>query len=63
MASVADTIPPALLVASRKEAVIEFIRETALPSRFRRKLLQDWGEAVKVDLSAEDYAAVTATGR
>ena len=43
----------------RKQAVIEWIRATALPSRFKRKLLQDWGAAVGVELSGPDYEAVT----
>lgn len=59
MANVADSLPPELLSPLRKAAVIEFIRDMRLPSRFRRKLLQDWSEAVGVDLSAADYEAVT----
>lgn len=43
----------------RKAAVIEYIKGTSLPSRFRRKLLQDWGAAVGLDLTGADYEAVT----
>jgi len=43
----------------RKPDVILYIRGTSLPSRFRRKLLQDWAAAVGVDLTGADYEAVT----
>ncbi len=59
MATSADRIPSELMLSWRKEAVIEWIRDTHLPSRFRRKLLQDWGAEVGVELSGADYEAVT----
>ena len=59
MASVADEIPPELMEAWRKPALIEWIRGTGLPARFKRKLLQDWGVAVGRELTAADYEAVT----
>jgi hypothetical protein len=59
MASLADQIPVELLHAERKAAVIEWIRATSLPSRFKRRLLQDWGVAVGVELAGADYEAVT----
>jgi len=59
MASLAEEIPRELLQASRKAAVIEWIRATALPSRFKRRLLQDWAAAVGVELEGADYEAVT----
>jgi hypothetical protein len=43
----AEVIPKELLAPSRKVQVIEYIRATALPSRFRRRLLQDWAEATR----------------
>ncbi len=48
-----------LLRPERKTAVIEWIRATSLPSRFKRRLLQDWGAAVGVELAGADYEAVT----
>jgi hypothetical protein len=62
MASTAEQIPVELRRPERKQAVIEWIRNTALPSRFKRKLLQDWGELVGVELEGGDYEAVTRTG-
>lgn len=59
MASVADQIPSEFLHPDRKQGVIAWIRGTRLPSRFRRELLQAWGAAVKIDLTGEDYEAVT----
>ena len=62
MASLAEQIPRELLHAERKAAVIEWIRATALPSRFKRRLLQDWGAALGVELAGADYEAVTERG-
>jgi len=59
MASLADQIPVELLHAERKAAVLEWIRATAYPSRFKRRLLQDWSAAVGVELEGADYEAVT----
>jgi len=59
MSNLADTIPAPLMRAERKADVITYIRGTSLPSRFRRKLLQDWAKAVGVELDGEDYVAVT----
>ena len=55
MASLSDTIPIELLRGDRKFQVVEFIRGLKLPSRFARKLLQDWAEAVFIDLNSTDY--------
>jgi hypothetical protein len=59
MASVTDTLPQELMQPWRKAAVIEWIRATSLPSRFRRKLLQEWGDRMSVPITGEDYVAVT----
>jgi len=59
MASVAEVIPAHLLRPERKAEVIEWIKATRVPYRFRRKLLQDWGERVGLTLTAADYRAVT----
>ena len=59
MANLSDTLPAALMRPERKPDVILYIRGTSLPSRFRRKLLQDWSKAVGVELSGADYEAVT----
>jgi hypothetical protein len=59
MANLSDTFPPELLAPERKQAVIEWIGELHVPARFKRRLLQDWGAAVNVDLSGPDYEAVT----
>jgi hypothetical protein len=60
MSDLTDTLPPELLAADRKRAVLEYLHELSLPARFKRKLLQDWGAAVGVDLAGTDYEAVTA---
>lgn len=62
MATLAEQIPPALMHAERKAAVIEWIRATSLPSRFKRRLLQDWGAAVGAELEGTDYVEVTKGG-
>jgi len=59
MVSLAEQIPRELLRPERKAAVIEWIRATSLPSRFKRRLLQDWGVFVGVELAGSDYEAVT----
>ena len=59
MANLQDTLPAPLMRPERKPDVITYIKGTSLPSRFRRKLLQDWAAAVGVDLSGADYEAVT----
>lgn len=50
--------PLELLAADKKFAAIDYIRGLGLPSRFKRKLLQDWGVAVGVDLDATAYELV-----
>ena len=62
MASLAEQIPAWLMFPHRKEAVIEWIGATSLPSRFKRRLLQDWAAAVGVELEGTDYEAVTEKG-
>ena len=62
MASTIEAIPEALRRPERKQAVIEWIRATSLPRRFKRKLLQDWAEAVGVELEGKDYEQVTGGG-
>lgn len=56
MASSASEIPRGFMRAEHKELVIDWILRTSLPSRFKRKLLQDWAEAVGVTLTGDDYA-------
>jgi len=51
-------IPANLLRAEVKVQLIDWIRDQRLPRRFKRKLLQDWAEAVGVKLTGEDYAKV-----
>jgi len=58
MATLAEQIPKELLAPEKKAAVIEYIRATSLPSRFRRRLLQDWAQAVGVELTGADYQKV-----
>lgn len=58
MASLAEQIPLELLRADRKFEAIDFIRALGLPSRFGRKMLQDWGEAVLAELNSTDYQLV-----
>lgn len=59
MASTADQIPEELRRPERKAAVIEWINDLHIPSRFSRKLLQDWGVAVGVELQGTDYELVS----
>ena len=62
MASLASDIPAELLRPDAKFRVIEWIRGQHLPSRVARKLLQDWGDALGVDLNATDYELVGEVG-
>lgn len=63
MASTAPQIPIELMRPDAKFRVIEWIQGLKLPSRFARKLLQDWGEAVGVDLDGTAYELVSTPGR
>lgn len=63
MASTAPEIPILLMRPDAKFRVIEFIRGLSLPSRFARKLLQDWGTAVGVELNGTDYELVSSAGK
>ena len=58
MATLAEQIPKELLAPEKKAQVVEYIRATSLPSRFRRRLLQDWAQAVGVELTGADYQKV-----
>jgi len=62
MKSLAEQIPKELLAPEKKAAVIEYIRATSLPSRFRRRLLQEWAQAVGVELTGADYEEVVRKG-
>jgi hypothetical protein len=59
MASMLDQVPIELLDARRKTEMIAWIRDTHLPSRFKRRMLQEWAEAVSEKMSGADYDAVT----
>ena len=59
MKNLAEQIPKELLAADKKAEVSAWIKATRLPYRFRRGLLQAWGEAVGVKLEAADFMAVT----
>ena len=58
MASSVHGLPVYLLAPGSKSAVIAWIKERHLPSRFGRRLLQDWAEYIGVILTPEDYAQV-----
>jgi hypothetical protein len=59
MKSLVDQIPVELMQPWQKSAVMAWIKTTRLPYRFRRKLLQDWGAAMNVPITTEDYMAIT----
>ncbi len=59
MKNLADQIPKELLAAEKKAEMIAWIKATGLPYRFRRGLLQAWGEAVLVKLEGADYMVLT----
>jgi hypothetical protein len=56
--SLVDQIPAELMQPWQKAAVIAWIKTTRLPIRFRRKLLQDWGDAMSVPITTEDYMQI-----
>ena len=62
MASTVQQIPIELMRFDRKLEVIAFIKSLRLPSRFARKMLQDWGEAVQADLDSTAYELVSTPG-
>lgn len=59
MASTAPDIPIQYLRSDAKFAVIDWINSLKLPQRFARKLLQDWGAAVGVELDTTAYQMVS----
>jgi hypothetical protein len=59
MSSTASSLPIELMRSDAKYRVIEYIRGLGLPSRFARQMLQDWGEAVGVDLDGTAYELVS----
>ena len=60
MANIATELPAELLNVHAKYRLIEYVRALEVPSRFRRKLLQDWAAHVGAAVGVEDYDAVTA---
>jgi hypothetical protein len=58
MASGVDAIPEELMHPWSKDQVIAWLRASKLPSRFRRRLLQEWGDKQSVPVTPEDYTAV-----
>ena len=58
MASSVDVIPEELMRPEAKAQVIEWLRASQLPARFRRRLLQEWAAKVLVALTPEDYKSV-----
>jgi hypothetical protein len=60
--AIAEVIPANLMRPDVKPQVIDWLRDTQLPSRFRRRLLQEWAEALGVELTGADYEAVVRTG-
>lgn len=56
--AIAEIIPAELMRPEAKEQLIGWLRATGLPSRFRRRLLQEWAEATGATVGPEDYAAV-----
>lgn len=59
MASTSPDIPLEFMRADRKFEVITWINSLKLPQRFARKLLQDWAEAVGVELDTTAYEMVS----
>ena len=60
MANTAADLPAELQNHHAKYRVIQYLRELQLPSRHRRKILMDWGAHHSVEITTEDYHAVTA---
>jgi len=48
--------------AEAKAQFLLFLRESQLPSRFRRRLLQEWAEKVGATVTGEDYQEVVWKG-
>lgn len=58
MASVAEVIPGELMHPAAKQGVMRWLQRSQLPSRFRRRVLQEWAETVGATVTADDYEAV-----
>jgi hypothetical protein len=58
MGTVANKIPIELQTPTAKERVMQWLHESRYPSRFRRLILQQWGEQQGVTITPEDYAQV-----
>lgn len=59
MGSNVEEIPPTLMRPEAKVEVMAWLKALGLPYRYRRRLLQAWGEKVGVKLEAADYMALT----
>jgi len=55
MANTATELPAELHNVYSKYRVIEYLRTLAVPSRFRRKVLQDWGVLHSVEITPDDF--------
>jgi hypothetical protein len=62
MVNLQDMVPAIYMAPEMKERLIEWLQASSLPRRFKRKLLQDWGTAVGVELAGADYEAVVKKG-
>lgn len=58
MASILEVIPAELMRPEAKTGLLAWLRASPFPSRFRRRLLQEWGEELGVAVTSADYEAV-----
>lgn len=56
MSSLLPNIPSHFMRPDQKYQLINWLVELSLPARVTRSVLQQWGEAMFVDVSAGDFA-------
>lgn len=60
MASLLPDIPLEFLNPARKYALINYLVGLGLPARISRQVLEQWGTALNVDVTAGDYDLLNA---
>ena len=55
MASIVPNIPIEFMAPEQKYALMNYLVGLQLPARISRLVLQQWGEALNVPLTAGDY--------
>lgn len=55
MASLLPEIPVEFMIPAQKYALMNYLVGLGLPARIMRQVLQQWGQALGVEITAGDY--------